>query len=316
VVAENAWGTRSLPRFYFVNKPEGTAGKLLLEHEVKSNFVRVIVRATRPITSAPNVSVYEGSSKQTIALRALDLDEYVGTFRPAERFMGMRRLVAEAEVNSHPMTANDEFDLFPLSPGRSGTISLDGGSLILSYDSAAVFTTVLLQVTKHADNDEETYTLHPENTVLNKPLTVSVAPRASKRGQGLFFRGLGGMELVSSTTEGHEGRFQGTISRTLGDLSVMTDDSPPYISRLNITRSSGRRPVIAFHYGDNLSGVEYDSLKMYIDGALVIPEIDGEHRRAIYRATDPLERGSHLLTIRIMDTMGNTSEVERRFAVR
>jgi len=55
---------------------------------------------------------------------------------------------------------------------------------------------------------------------------------------------------------------------------------------------------------------------MYIDSVVVIPEIDGEHRRAVYQVNDPLERGSHHLTIRITDKMGNTSEVERRFTVR
>ena len=315
VVAENAWGTRSLPRFHFIHKPEERNGALFIEREVGSDFVRVIVRASQPITSVPRVFIYEGSDKRTITLRAIDIDEYVGTFRPSNH-MGMRRLVAEAEINGRTVTSNDEFEMFPLRPQHSGTIELDGGNLLLSYDSSSVFKTVLMQMTKHLEDDEVHYTLMPENTVLNKPIRVSVTVNPAKRGQGLFFHGLGDMELLSSSNQGSETRLQGTISRTLGDLSVMVDDTPPHISRLNIARTSSRRPVITFHYGDNLSGVEYNELKMYIDSVVVIPEIDGEHRRAVYQVNDPLERGSHHLTIRITDKMGNTSEVERRFTVR
>jgi hypothetical protein len=230
--------------------------------------------------------------------------------------MGLRRIVAEAEVNGRLVTANDEFDLFPLTPHNAGTISLDGGNVVLSYDSASVFETVLLEMTKRVDSEEERYTLKPENTVLNKPLRVSVAATQAKHGQGLFWRGLSGTELLASAASDSGTMFQGTISRTLGDLSLMTDDTPPRISHLSITRTSGRRPRITFHYGDDLSGVEYNELKMYIDSVIVIPEIDGEHRRAVYQAADPLERGSHHLTIRIADKMGNTSEVDRRFTVR
>jgi hypothetical protein len=97
---------------------------------------------------------------------------------------------------------------------------------------------------------------------------------------------------------------------------IKTDDVPPNISRLSIRQASSRRPVISFRYGDNLSGVEYQELKMYIDGVAVIPEVDGEHHKAIYTAARPLERGSHQLTIRIMDRMGNSNVLERTFSVR
>ena len=110
--------------------------------------------------------------------------------------------------------------------------------------------------------------------------------------------------------------MNGTISQTLGDLAIRSDDTPPNISRLSITRLSSRRPNISFRYGDNFSGVEYHELKTYIDSVAVIPEVDGEHHRATYVAPHPLERGSHRLTIRIQDKMGNTNVTERQFKVR
>ncbi len=108
--------------------------------------------------------------------------------------------------------------------------------------------------------------------------------------------------------------FRGKITKTLGDLFLDVDDSPPSVSSLRVSAPS-RRPLATFRISDGGSGIEYDDLKMYIDGNVAIPEIDGEHHRVQYQASDSLERGSHLLTIRLKDQAGNSGSVERRFFV-
>ena len=79
---------------------------------------------------------------------------------------------------------------------------------------------------------------------------------------------------------------------------------------------SDPKPRISFRFRDNLSGVEYKEVKVYIDGIMVIPEIDGEHRRAFAQPSSPLAKGSHRLTILVSDHMGNRADVERSFHVR
>jgi hypothetical protein len=108
----------------------------------------------------------------------------------------------------------------------------------------------------------------------------------------------------------------GTITHTLGDLALLIDDTPPFIHRLALKELRSRKPTITFHFGDDRSGVEYEELKMYIDGVAAIPEIDGEHHRAALHCTTPLTQGSHQLTIRLKDKSGNTSTLERRFDIR
>ena len=315
VIAENAWGTRSLPEFHFLRKPNGPSGSLKLEHEMHTDFVRVRLNASRPITEAPKVMVYEGNSKRIITLTAIDIDSYVGAFRPLESFSGMRRIVAEAEVNGDKTTALEEFEVYPIVAGKSGIITLDGGKLIVSHDSASVYKTVFMQIQKHQDHDTH-YTLLPDNTVLKGELQITVANDQPQAGQGLFFSGLSGWELLDFSSGQTKKTFSGTISRTLGDIIIKTDETPPNISRLSISRASSGRPTISFRYGDNLSGVEYKELKTYIDGVAIIPEVDGEHYKATYIAPHQLERGSHRLTIRIKDKMGNSNKVERQFSVR
>ncbi|MCZ6776982.1 MAG: M23 family metallopeptidase [Ignavibacteria bacterium] len=317
VVAESKWGTKSKPIIHFLRKPDGPAGWAELTHEINPDFVRILLKTNRAFTDTPTVLLYEGETRRIVSLTPIDLDYYVGTFYPTESFAGTRRLVAKVEVNGQRFTEIDEFDLYPIAAGSSGNIRLDDGKLRIEHDRNSVFKTVLLQLDKQSSDGEDTYTLKPENTVLNRGLTVELDVDSSKQNQGLFFRGRGrGNWNLLATNDNNSSRITGRLTRTLGDLAVLVDSTPPRIHRVKITRISSRRPYISFRFGDNLSGVEYNELKMYIDSVIVIPEIDGEHRRAFYRVTEPLKSGSHQLTIRLKDKMGNTKEVERRFTVR
>lgn len=314
VVAENAWGSRSLPRFCFLRKPNGPQGSIKIERELHDDLVRIRLHATGEITDMPKLVVYEGTSKRNVALTALDINSYMGTFRPLDSCIGIRRLTAEAEVNGRNASAVEEFDLYPIVAGKSGTLTFDDGRLTISYDSASVFKTVFMRLEMHG-NSETSYTLLPENTILKGNLKVTVLSEHPDQGQGLFFSGIGGWELLDRTSETAKNVLVGTITRTLGELTLENDDTPPTIWRFSISRAS-RRPTISFRFADNFSGVEYKELKTYIDGTVVIPEIDGEHRRVTYTPAQPLERGSHRLTIRIMDKMGNSNHVEHQFSIR
>jgi hypothetical protein len=55
---------------------------------------------------------------------------------------------------------------------------------------------------------------------------------------------------------------------------------------------------------------------MYLDNKLIIPEIDGEHRKVTFQGDEPLDRGRHLLHIVMKDRSGNSSDYSRTFSVR
>jgi hypothetical protein len=315
VIAEDVIGSSSLPQFLFLRKPSGTTGTLHLDHELHSDFVKLRVKASHAITEQPDAVVYEGTEKRTVPLTAIAIDEYVGSFRPSEKFSGMRRVVVNAEVNGHMRSAINEFDLYPIVAGASGVISYDSENLILRYDSTSVYKTIFMRIQK-VPGDAPHYSLIPENAVLAGQIRVTIRHPHPDSRQGLFFSGLGGWELLDRTTSPDQQMFTGTVTRTFGDVAIMSDGYPPSIARLSIGRSGSGRVNFSFRYGDNFSGVEYKELKTYIDGVAVIPQVDGEHRRVTYSATHPLERGTHHLTIRIMDKMGNSSTVERQFSVR
>jgi hypothetical protein len=105
------------------------------------------------------------------------------------------------------------------------------------------------------------------------------------------------------------------LARTLGDVALMQDDQPPTIGRIRVFPHGGK-PNIGFSYHDNLSGVDPDEIKMYIDGNLIIPEIDGEHHRVWYQADQRLDRGKHTVHVSIKDRMKNETHFSRLFSVK
>ena len=108
----------------------------------------------------------------------------------------------------------------------------------------------------------------------------------------------------------------GHVHRFLGDIAAKRDEEPPSIRKLSIDQRPNRRPLISFRFQDNLAGIEYQQVKLYIDGVMTIPEIDGEHKRVFCIPDTSLERGSHRLSIRLQDKMGNVALFGRTFNVR
>jgi hypothetical protein len=316
ILAENRWGTTSRPQIHILNKPDGPAALAQLNQEFERDFVRIIARTQGVFTERPSVIVYEGDHRRTLQLVAFDVNHYTGSFVPRGDHAGTRRLVMQAEVNGLPTTAHTEFDLFPILPAHRGTYVIDDGNLTVGYTEHSVFTPVFLRVERYEDMGGREYTLAPELTVLDRGIFVSARIDSSRPAQALMFRGRGNSTVLDSNKGRKTNFLSGRISSTLGTLSIVTDTAPPYISGLSVTNTQGGKPRITFRYGDDVTGVDYHELKMYIDDVLVIPEIDGEHRRVTHHVTEPLERGSHRLTIHIKDRMGNKREVEHEFSVR
>jgi hypothetical protein len=316
VIAENVWGTRSFPRFEFMRLPTNRGGPLLIEHTIEPEFVRVTLKTQGYFTGEPTLLVYEGASRRAIDLRAVDLDAYTGTFRPLESFQGVRRLFARGEVNGESLTAWEEFEIYPITRGGKGTLTLDGGNLKIMYDSLSVLKTVFLHVEKNDLEGEPVYSLLPERVVLDGGFRASVRVQKPLAKRALLYSTTGSRRIVAVAQGEDDSVLTGALTRALGELRTFVDTVPPYVAGFRIRGGSPHRPTISFHFDDDLSDIEYKEFKTYIDGDVVIPEVDGEHHVASYQVDHPLTRGSHRVTIRLKDRMGNSKTVHQDFHVR
>jgi hypothetical protein len=314
--AENARGSKSRPGFIALRTFPGAAGGMQIEHETLAGMIRLLISTNGAFTSPPTVTVAEGPTTQAVLTEQLDVNRFAGFFTPSGSFSGPRRILVRAGVNGAPTDAATEFALYPIVPGRSGSIQLDGGNLVLRYDANAVYDTIYLECQTTEEEGVRVYTLMPETSVLRDGIEISLRSASAAPHQGLFSRQASSWSLLSGGEKSSGGVFTAMLRRALGDVSVMADDAPPEISAVRITSQPGRTITARFRYYDNLAGVDYHELKTYIDEKFVIPEIDGEHRRALIKPGSPLARGSHRLTIRLKDSLGNTSTLEQPFVVR
>ncbi|MBX2991172.1 MAG: M23 family metallopeptidase [Bacteroidetes bacterium] len=302
----------TLPAYYFPKKRSLPAARVEFDHKVEQDFVRISLKTDGAFTSTPSIALVEGSSSRTLTVAPVEYNFYTATFRPLASHMGRRTLFAEYEVNGHLQTQQKEMTLYPVLPGQPSVISIDGGRLHIIADSSSVYKPLFLEAKRTGDMR---YSLFPKHVVLDGGLRVRLRPDPHEHNQGLFFRRRNSWILLTNQREGEY--FTGHLRRTPVDIALLTDSQPPAVSNLRLPTTYGKQPHrIVFNVRDNMSGVEYDELKLYINGVFAIPEIDGEHRRVEHRFKTPLARGSHSLLILLKDRIGNSGEVRRTFTVR
>ncbi|MDH4068835.1 MAG: M23 family metallopeptidase [Ignavibacteria bacterium] len=316
VVTEDEWGGKSLPHLYDVGTSGKAAGAMTVEHQVLDGFVRIDIRTGGATGLVPQLKVYEGTMDRVISVKPVDTDRFAGTFVPNDTIGGIRRAVATIGKGKTVVTAFDEFELYPMIPGRAGTYFADEGNLILSYDSSSVLSPLFLEVVRGDFRGERTWLLEPVNTVLNKGIVVSMRADSIGGNAGLMVHTRTGWKLLARQSSLRNSYLTGRIRQMLGEIGIIRDDVPPILTGLRIRQRRQAFPEISFRFDDGFSGIEYEELKMYIDDTLVIPEIDGEHNRAVYHPSKPLGNGTHHLTIRAMDRLGNSKELRKQFTVR
>jgi hypothetical protein len=314
VRAENTDGVVSAPAVMTIPRWTGLHTSLAVSAEVAGEAIRVTLTSDGILSSSPLAYASEGGHQIQLRFRNVDEHSAVGIYSPDIRESGSRRIVAQAIVDGAPRQAEMEFEVFPMAPGTSGRLLLDAGSLVIDYDSLSVLAPLLLRWSRMEDDGERVYTLGPGFPVLGNGFRVTLRDPTPGPHRALFFRGRGDWTLIG----GRHGSpaNTGRLSSTLGELAMLADSVAPTVSRFSVEGTRSRLPRLRFRYRDDRSGIEYDSLKTYLDGSVVIAEVDGEHRRATVIPSAPLARGTHRLTIRIADKMGNQSIVERSFTLR
>ncbi|HYQ87933.1 MAG TPA: M23 family metallopeptidase [Bacteroidota bacterium] len=315
--AETKMGSQTRPIFAVLHAPNEPPRTMNLKTEAFADYVRFTLTSTGLFTSAPRVSVREGDRTTALDAEASDLYKYSCAYAPSSGYAGPRSVSVQAGINGAETSASDEFSLFPIAANAGGSFTAEPWGLKFSYDSAAVYKPLFVQITSENYSSSTVYILDPQDRLLNRGVRVSVpaGPNPAGSRRGLFFRADGGWMLQTDRPDSGGGSFSTRLRRTLGELAVLTDNDPPTIGRLKVS-ARGRKASVRFHYHDDLSGVDTDELKMYIDDRQVIPEIDGEHHLVTYLSDERLQRGNHSLKITMKDRMKNALEVSRTFKAR
>jgi hypothetical protein len=204
---------------------------------------------------------------------------------------------------------------YHIDPDDGGTVQTSFIATTFSYDQSAVFSPVDISIADLDEPDTRGVSIEPHGIPLDEGFVFKLRSPAGSQYTGAYTRSGNDWTFLSHAKSDSAGMVSVRLRRFLGDIALIDDAIPPSIYGVSVS-GSNPKPRISFRFRDNLSGVECKEVKVYIDGIMVIPEIDGEHRRAIAQPSSPLAKGSHRLTILVSDHMGNRADVERSFHVR
>ncbi len=316
IAARTEKGSWSEPLFYNRRKENGPAHRLYLDHEVIGDDLKITLSSAGVITDRPTVIVSEGLRTSVVPMKAVDVSSFVGYYPLPPRNAESRTIRAEAGVNRHRVSAEEQIDIYSIPHDRGGEFTSVRDGFSVSYDSGAVFRPLHFTVKKERESGRTIYTLEPHDVLLNGGIRVSLPVVADGNGTpGIYYRANRGWVLLNATPGSFPGKISGMLTTMLGEVAVLTDDTAPTVGLLRV-RAPGGKPSFSFRYHDDLSGVDLEKSVVTIDDAVIIPEIDGEHRRVKYTGTQRLKKGRHLLKVVMRDLVGNESSVQRWFTVR
>lgn len=315
IVAETKNGSRSNPIYHFVKKSFGPPRTVFIDWKIIATQIVVTVTTPGVFTEIPQVLIQEGSTYQTVAVNAIDLSKYEGIFTPSTSYQGVRVLKVNAEVNGKLSEAESIMSFFIISPENSGEFSTFDEGIKINYDSASVYTPLIFNIEQEKNNRLPIYSLTPTNILLHGGIKATIPLNTQDQKTGIYYRLNGGWVFQNATVDSNTNTLSAIFTRTLGDITLLRDENPPSLGRLKVSAPKGYLNV-SFRYYDNLSGVDTDEIKMYIDDVPIIPEIDGEHHRAFYNGSTPIAKGKHQLRISIKDKVKNSAEYARSLVVK
>jgi len=286
---------------------------LRLEHG--NGFVRVVVMNLGSAANA-RAEVAEGHDVRIIPLQQISLAIQIGSFVPSTDFAGTRQVNVRFNRQSTEEVLSKSWEILPLIPGISKSFFLDEGRVRVEYGPKAVYSPLFVRYWREEFGGNAIYRFEPGRAVLNEGFTFAARRTSGKTKEMLFTRTGMDWSLLRTAQPDTGSWITGHVHRFLGDVGAQRDEEPPTIGKLRIDPGANRRPLISFRFRDNLAGIEYQQVKLYIDSVMTIPEIDGEHKRVFSVPDSSLERGSHRLSIRLEDKMGNVAFFGRTFNVR
>jgi Peptidase family M23 len=317
IIGITASGSESEPLYHFIKKPNGPERTVHTDVRFLDGEIELILTTPGIFTESPDVILHEGQTSHNILVKPVDLSKYTGAFSPADNQQGKHSITIHAEINGRPVDIDREITFYSIPSDRNGSLNIPDEDIIIYYDSAAAYKPSYFFLKKETDGRIITYTPEPKDILLNNGITVSLPTGNFKDDDhiGLYHRSSGGwIFLTADRTRG--GKYMSAkINRMLGEFAIMPDETPPSIGRLRVHAAGGKLSA-SFRYHDNLSGVDPDEIKMFIDDGIIIPEIDGEHRKVTYLSTERLPAGAHYLKITVADRMKNKYEISRRFVAR
>lgn len=312
IVTETENGSQSNPVYHFVKKQLGPARNIFLDWKIIGSEIVFKLSTPGVFTEIPRLSIEENGKTINVNLEAIDLSRYEGTYLPSPTSNSERIVKIDAEVNGKFVTQESKISFYVVPPNIAGSINCLNGDVNVEYDSGSVYTPLIFQIEKNSNKTLPVFSFTPTEIPLHNGIKVKIPIRGIDQKVGIFTRTNGGWIFQNADPESSGYALTATLKRTLEEVALMQDDIPPSIGKVRVSSQRGMLHL-SFRYYDNLSGVDADEIKIFVDDEQIIPEIDGERRRVFFDSQTSIISGKHKLSITLKDRMKNSTTYSRIF---
>lgn len=295
---------------------EEMADSVAIDIRLHADFLEVHARSTGPPRSLPTAYIFEGSRLKKAVLQPAGRNVFRTAYVPEEpdRVIHVR---VEAEFAGRRVQATEGLALGRVMPG--GRVWLLGDRFkvrLAAPENYSASTLVTLREDGGTAMSGFTGTLGrivlgPDDTFFDERIEILLVSRDSglTTKYGVFAEHLSKPLFL--------GRFDSTGTCTvklhrLETMVVLEDSVPPVIEWIDglVRRPADGKGLFSALIGDEASGIDWDSLRAYVDGDIAIVTYDPDTSVVSGRSRKPLQYGTHRIRLEARDRIGNSATEE------
>lgn len=281
--------------------------------------VRVTANATLAQTPALALVLGDGRTRRIRSLRQVGPTEYrwvrdvgqlgerLAALELTARALDGRRHEARVALPARIVRPGRRYDITDLHPRCALTVEPE-----TFFDAVAIrmrdFDSSRLPLGRELTVAGACVAIESRGAALNRRIRVRLGRETQRAADapasGLFYvKQSGDIEFLSAERD-TSGALTGQ-ARYLTVFAELADDTPPRVERF---RRVGKRPRLQFRANDGGAGLGADAIDVQIDGRFAIPEWDPETGRVLVHPFRELASGSHEMSVRVADRVGNSTE--------
>jgi hypothetical protein len=284
-----------------------SGGRLYPRREIHFDEIVYELKLSVPFAAPPRVRITQGDKSEEGRVFPIDDDVYRAVLPTWPGFAGTAEIAVDYQVGGKDIHWTDEVKGFHISAEYGGQVISSDGSFVLSFAPADVYRSLICTLDAEAADSGRTWTVGPQDMPLAGRPVASVL--TGRSGSSTMLRADYPVKNYGREQQPNSPAVAGRFGRFLGSYSVLHDDVGPDISVAFALRS---REPIRIVIRDSLSGVDWNSISVYIDRALVPVEYD-ERRDLLVVPYDVYKSiGKGVLTVKAKDRLGNTAVMKKK----